>query len=169
MQYAPEGVADQSHSGGQRRPTIRRVSTRVRNPRERSAGGVRLVRAQLSAHAVDATLKCRANLNLMSAEVENRLHRIVDDVVARAVRVIAPSEIWLYGSQARGNASATSDVDLAFRMSASGRANWARFVLNAQEEVAALVDLDLVDVEACGDALAREIFATGRLVYRCDA
>ena len=117
----------------------------------------------------DFDVECRANLNLMLASAENRLHRIVDDVVARAVRTIAPSEIWLFGSQARDDASASSDVDLAFSVSASGRVHWARFVLNAQEEVPALVDLDLVDLGTCDAALAREIALTGRLVYRCDA
>ena len=93
------------------------------------------------------------------------MDRIVHDVVDRAVRLLDPTRIWLFGSHARGDATLTSDVDLAFEVSRSARAKWAAFVLEAEDEVPALVDLDLVDLETCDPALAREIATTGRVVY----
>ena len=94
-----------------------------------------------------------------------RLDRIVHDVVDRAVRLVDPTRVWLFGSHARGDATPTSDVDLAFEVAPSDRARWAAFVLEAEDEVPALVDLDLVDLETCDPALAREIATSGRVVY----
>ncbi len=93
------------------------------------------------------------------------MDRIVSDVVARAVRLVAPRQIWLFGSHARGDAWPTSDVDLAFDVPAADRRKWAAFVLEAEDEVPALVDLDLVDLGTCAPALAREITTKGRVVY----
>ena len=87
------------------------------------------------------------------------------DVVARAVRAIDPRRIWLFGSQARGTATRVSDVDLAFELGAMPSDSWAAFVVDSQEEVPALVDLDLIDLGDCDPQLAREITATGRVVY----
>ncbi len=93
------------------------------------------------------------------------MDRIVRDVVDRAVRLVAPRRIWLFGSHARGGATPTSDVDLAFDVPPSARAGWAAFVLETADDVPALVDMDLVDIGTCGPALAREILTTGRVVY----
>ena len=79
--------------------------------------------------------------------------------------MVAPTQIWLFGSHAQGAATPTSDVDLAFDVPALDRGAWAAFVLEASDEVPALVDLDLVDIRTCAPALAREITATGRVVY----
>ena len=110
--------------------------------------------------------RVRGNLAAMHASTgDPRLDRIVGDVVARAVRLVAPRQIWLFGSHARGAAAPTSDVDLAFDVPTLDRGAWAAFVLEASDEVPALVDLDLVDIGTCAPALAREITATGRVVY----
>ncbi len=93
------------------------------------------------------------------------MDRIVGDVVDRAVRLVAPTRIWLFGSHARGDATPTSDVDLAFDVPPSERSKWAAFVLEAVDEVPALVDIDLVDIGTCDPTLAREIATTGRVVY----
>lgn len=95
----------------------------------------------------------------------SRLDRILCDVVARAVREIHPRRIWLFGSQARATATRTSDVDLAFDLTGAARERWSEFVIEASEEVPALVDLDLIDLDACETKLAHEILRTGRLVY----
>ena len=93
------------------------------------------------------------------------MDRIVGDVVDRAVRLVAPTRIWLFGSHARGDATLNSDVDLAFDVPPSARATWAAFALEAADEVPALVDIDLIDIGTCHPALAREITTTGRVVY----
>ncbi len=94
-----------------------------------------------------------------------RLNRIVEDVVARARRLVEPRRVWLFGSQAQGTARPGSDVDLAFEIPSSKRASWSAFVTETAEEVAALVELDLIDLADCEERLAREIRTTGRIVY----
>jgi uncharacterized protein len=98
-------------------------------------------------------------------DLDPRLARIVTDVVRRAVQLVEPERIWLFGSQARGTASHSSDVDIALQIPARGRRNWSRFVLEATEELPALADIDLVDIGLCSPALALEIAGTGRIVY----
>ncbi len=95
-----------------------------------------------------------------------RLGRIVSDVLARAVRLVDPERAWLFGSQARGTATRASDVDLAFELPPSAGNRWAAFAIEAQEEVPALVDLDLVDLGTCDPAVAHEITSTGRIIYQ---
>jgi predicted nucleotidyltransferase len=96
---------------------------------------------------------------------EDRIARVVADVVARASRVIEVDRVWLFGSQARGTAKPDSDVDIAFQIPPSARARWSEFVLACEDEVPALVDLDLVDLDSCDPSLAREVVVTGRVVY----
>lgn len=96
---------------------------------------------------------------------EARLRRIVDDVVQRAVRLVRPRQIWLFGSHANGTARRSSDVDLALRVTNEGRENWSRFAGETAERVPALIEVDLVDMDRCGPDLEREIQETGRLVY----
>lgn len=96
---------------------------------------------------------------------EARLRRIVDHVVQQARLHVAPDRIWLFGSHARGTADRGSDMDFALRLRKSDPTAWSRFVLETQDSVPALIDLDLVDIDRCGPELAREIEATGRLVY----
>ena len=95
-----------------------------------------------------------------------RLDRIVRDVVARAVSAINPDRVWLFGSHARGTATQASDVDLAFELPDAARDKWTSFVVDARDEVPALIDLDLIDLGDCDPQLASEIITTGRMVYQ---
>jgi predicted nucleotidyltransferase len=101
----------------------------------------------------------------MELATKDRVDRAVAYVVGRASQLLDVERVWLFGSQALGTATPHSDVDLAFRLLPGSRERWARFVLECEEEVPALVDLDLVDVDQCDPALAHEIVATGRVVY----
>lgn len=108
----------------------------------------------------------RASIFLVSgSNDQDRLDRIVGDVVTRAVRLVEPQRVWLFGSHVTGAATSASDVDLAFEVPLSSGGRWAAFVVEAQEEVPALVDLDLVDMGTCDPGLAKEITNTGRVVY----
>jgi predicted nucleotidyltransferase len=71
----------------------------------------------------------------------------------------------LFGSQAHGANTPTSDFDIALLIAPSARARWGSFVTECEDEVPALVDLDLVDIGSCDRNLADEITATGRVVY----
>ena len=96
---------------------------------------------------------------------DHRLQRIIADVVARAIALMAPQRIWLFGSQAAGTARRDSDADFGFEISPSARENWSRFVLEAAESVPALIELDLVDLGTCSPSLADVIRDGARLIY----
>lgn len=104
----------------------------------------------------------------MQSEDHDRLERIIADVVRRAVQLVEPERIWIFGSQARGTATRGSDIDFAFQVPPRGRPNWSRFVLETPEELPALADVDLVDIALCSPALALEIATTGRIVYEAN-
>ncbi|HEY4187243.1 MAG TPA: nucleotidyltransferase domain-containing protein [Polyangia bacterium] len=96
---------------------------------------------------------------------DERLDRVVRDVVARAVRRLDPTRIWLFGSSVRRTNTRSSDVDLAFELSGPGSAAWAAFVMETEDELPALVELDLVDLATCAPTLIDEIKTTGQLVF----
>jgi len=62
--------------------------------------------------------------------------------------VAAVERVWLFGSQSLGTATPHSDVSTLPSACPQSRANWSRFVLECEEEVPALIDLDLVDDQA---------------------
>lgn len=102
---------------------------------------------------------------IVKPAAKDRIDRVVAYVIGRASQSLDVERVWLFGSQALGAATPHSDVDMAFRLPPGSRERWTAFVLECEEEVPALVDLDLVDVDQCDPALAREIVATGRVVY----
>src|SRR5687767_4077059 len=102
---------------------------------------------------------------MAALDADARLAVILDHVVAKAVHDLDVERIWLFGSQQRGVATRASDVDIAFKLPAGSRRSWARFVLETEDSLPALVDLDLVDIEHCHPELAREVVRTGRVVY----
>jgi predicted nucleotidyltransferase len=97
--------------------------------------------------------------------MEGRTAHVVGDIVARARRLLDVERVWLFGSQARGTDTRSSDFDIALQIGPAARARWATFVTECDDEVPALVDLDLVDLGSCDPNLADEIIATGRVVY----
>ena len=76
--------------------------------------------------------------------------------------------VTLYGSHARGDAGAGSDVDLA--VLADGPIDlWT--LLGLQADVAALLDadVDLIDLWAADDVLRVQVIEHGRVLYERDA
>lgn len=76
---------------------------------------------------------------------------------------------WLYGSRARGDAAATSDVDLAiaFRLSAdaSHAEPWERIDdLRARLQAATPLEVSVVDINRAPTPLALNIVNEGKLV-----
>ena len=120
----------------------------------------------LAAPPIGTNRGTRASIfSVRGSDDHERLDRIVDDIVTRAVRLVDPRRVWLFGSHVTGAATPASDVDLAFEVPAASGDRWAVFVAEAQDEVPALVDLDLVNLATCEPGLANEITNTGRVVY----
>jgi len=73
--------------------------------------------------------------------------------------------IWLFGSQARGDAAKLSDYDLAFDWHPQHRDEWIRFKFQLEDELKTLHTLDLIYMPEAGKTLKQEIEQTGKLIY----
>jgi predicted nucleotidyltransferase len=76
--------------------------------------------------------------------------------------------LWVFGSEAAGTATASSDVDLAALFAARPLVG-ALIAARAQVEGIAGRPVDLVDIEAASPVLAMQVLRHGRLVRERDA
>lgn len=95
---------------------------------------------------------------MLAARAEEAAHRAVRALVEQH----GASEVWLFGSLARGCFRPGSDVDLAARGLPPQK--WFRILaeINAGQEF----DFDLIDLEACPQWLAEAVRRHGRLLAR---
>ena len=95
----------------------------------------------------------------MAAEGEHLLHRypVLSDIIARLVGAFRPERIYLFGSQARGDASDQSDFDLLMVVSQSSLPRYRR-------DQAAFRALDGVGVSKDIIVFTREEFDRKRTV-----
>ncbi len=93
------------------------------------------------------------------------LERVVDRMVGEIPGLAA---VYLFGSAARGDAVAGSDVDLAF-LADRPLDPVARFAL--QERLAAdlLRDVDLVDLRSASTVMRVQVIASGRVLHERSA
>lgn len=87
---------------------------------------------------------------------------VIEFVVRLARERLKPARGILFGSRARGDHRERSDYDFAFDVPGVSHSDWARFVLDAQEQAPTLCGLDLVNLsEVRGEFLAK-ILAEGK-------
>jgi predicted nucleotidyltransferase len=84
----------------------------------------------------------------------------VGAIVREAQRSLVLRRALLFGSRARGDARAASDIDLAFDHD-STEAEWAAFVNRMGDEAPTLLPLDLVDFRRVDFALRDRIVREG--------
>ena len=88
----------------------------------------------------------------------------VDRLVAELARQPEVVRVWLFGSRARGDHRARSDIDLAVEAPTASRRTWLD-LCRVVEEAATLLRIDLVRVEEAPPALAQQIRREGRVLY----
>ncbi len=76
--------------------------------------------------------------------------------------------LWVFGSQAEGKATATSDVDLAALFAARPPRD-ALFSARLEIEELLRKPVDLIDIEAASPILAMQVLRRGRVLRNCDA
>lgn len=84
-------------------------------------------------------------------------------LVDLAVSQIQPSEIWLFGSRARGDWKPTSDVDLFFETHCRND-QWANFVSDC-DDLNTLLPLDLVSIQRADQAFIQHVKSEGKCIY----
>jgi predicted nucleotidyltransferase len=95
-----------------------------------------------------------------SAAAETSLPDAARRLVARLAADPAVRRIALFGSRARGDAQARSDVDLAVEAPDASPRDWQR-LLDIVEEADTLLSVDLVRVEDAADELRARIHTEG--------
>jgi predicted nucleotidyltransferase len=88
----------------------------------------------------------------------------VDRLVAELARQPEVDRVWLFGSRARGDHRARSDIDLAVEAPTASRRTWLE-LCRVVEEAATLLRIDLVRFEEAPPALAQQIRREGRVLY----
>lgn len=92
--------------------------------------------------------------------LENAEKLIVDFLIER----IAPSVIYLFGSQATNRAHRNSDYDIAY-LSDKNLSHYERFML--AQELAAILnrDVDLIDLKQASTVFQTQIVEKGKALY----
>jgi predicted nucleotidyltransferase len=88
----------------------------------------------------------------------------VQQIVRAAQRSLVLQRAILFGSRARGDARADSDIDLAFEHASTG-SQWAEFVNEMAEHAPTLLALDLVDLAHAEPPLRARVLREGRVVH----
>ena len=96
-----------------------------------------------------------------AVSVPDFIQALVNDAVAR----LAPKRVFLFGSRARGDAERGSDYDIAIDAPGLDDAQWTHFVLDTEENLEALLDIDLVRLDTATTNLRRIVEKEGRLLY----
>ena len=84
-------------------------------------------------------------------------------IAEQARKVLPIDRVILFGSRARGDFRANSDIDLAFDHRGTEQA-WADFINELHDSARTLLELDLVDLRSAPLALRSKILAEGRVV-----
>lgn len=77
---------------------------------------------------------------------------------------VAPSFVYLFGSQSSGTARQDSDIDIAY-VADKHLSPYERFILAGQLASLLHVDVDLVDLNVASTVLQMQIVSQGSIIY----
>lgn len=84
-------------------------------------------------------------------------------LIDRAVKMLNPKKIILFGSFARGDYKKKSDIDLAFDIPPSK--NWVLFKQWVEDEFQTLKPVDLIDLSKAEESLIKSVQKEGMILY----
>ncbi len=90
------------------------------------------------------------------------IHEIIKQVVAIILAHAKPERIWLYGSHATGEATATSDIDIAYDDKACNEP-WR--IEEEVERLATLFKIDVKNIAHTEERFRNRVSSTGRVLY----
>jgi len=90
---------------------------------------------------------------------------LVKEAAAIILKHTRPRRIYLYGSEATGEAEAASDIDIAFEGDASDDLEAIEMDINA---LPTLVRIDIKNLALCEERFVNRVKDTGRVLYSAD-
>jgi nucleotidyltransferase substrate binding protein (TIGR01987 family) len=90
------------------------------------------------------------------------IHEIIKQVVAIILTYAKPERIWLYGSQATGEATETSDIDIAYE-DKECKEQWR--IEEEVEKLATLIKIDVKNIVHSEERFRNRVRSTGRVLY----
>jgi predicted nucleotidyltransferase len=90
---------------------------------------------------------------------------LILELARRLAEHPAVERVWLFGSRARGDHFARSDIDLAIEAPTMDRSDWLKLSLDFEEDAPTLLCIDLVRVEEAPEHLREQIHDEGIVVH----
>src|SRR5690606_36894761 len=91
------------------------------------------------------------------------LPQFLEKLIADARNQLDLRRIILYGSRARCDHRPTSDYDLAFELDKD--VGWSEFLATQSEDLATLLPVDFLLLNAADDGYKEEVQKTGKILY----
>lgn len=108
--------------------------------------------------------KSARGLSGLSEEID-RVDRVVLPALCRSIAAFpAVERLVLFGSRAKGDAEARSDIDIAVSCPTADTDNWLD-ICRVAEEAETLLKIDLVRLEDASPAFRRRIQREGKVLY----
>lgn len=88
-------------------------------------------------------------------------------IIEKAIQMLKPKRIWVFGSRARGDFQPRSDIDLAFEFDEqSSIEHWAQYCIELDDEAPTLLKMDLVNLNEANTELKKNILEQGKVIYQ---
>lgn len=114
---------------------------------------------------VDMIMTTPAHRRSGLSEESERIDRIVLPALRDAMAAVpAVERIVLFGSRARGDDDARSDIDIAISCPAAGKRTWLD-ICRVAEEAETLLEIDLVRLEEAAPEFRQRIESEGKVLY----
>lgn len=90
------------------------------------------------------------------------IETIIAEVRTIILRHAKPERIWLYGSRASGEASDSSDIDIAF-LDNNFKEDW--LIEEEVDKLPTLLKIDIKNIATAEERFRQRIFSTGKVLY----
>lgn len=88
--------------------------------------------------------------------------QVINQLKALIINMAKPDRIWVYGSEAAGEAKPTSDIDIAFT---AAKEFTGDAVKQAAAHLPTLLSFDIINLAHCEKRFAERVKATGKVIY----
>lgn len=89
----------------------------------------------------------------------------LQSLIQKIIEITKPTKLILFGSRARGDHRANSDVDLCVMKKSCSEDDWNSLLISIQDDPHTLLKVDLVEFETLSKVYQDEISKNGVILY----